>query len=453
LWTTKDLATVNSADFSPLHLASSLGYKDIVEILIRRGANINILTPRAVVGTTAFAPISSEKEAIFSWRNIHVSTPLICALENNKKEVALFLLQEGAEVGNSPDGLGPFHFTQDRELVTILAEKGADVKGDPESRAGLPLWAAAHNMAGKEVIRTLIDHGAEVDGRSKIDENPTALHAAILSGNVDAMEVLLEKGANIEAKTNQVSSGTALHLAVQSSQLAALNLLLEKGADINALLSDGSTVLHSATRVNAPKLEIVQLLVQHGANLETGDKDKLLPIHLAAYAGCADIVQFLFDCQSHDVARDLEWTPFGKTSVELLSALLTTNPQDVGCLALLGNALWDENENEKAIDIFHRLLEINPANAFVTEAELQHIPRLQCGFGCGREIVGVRYRFQFSLSHPQPVQFRLYYELCDTCFSSREHVNRQYLERVDKQGRFFRIPREGWWPPGEKEAG
>jgi len=435
--------------FSPLHLASSLGYKDIVEILIRRGANINMFTPHlpAYVSTTLFeAGLGSS---------IIVSTPLFCALKNSRKEVALFLLQEGAEVGNCPDGRGPFHFTQDKELVTILVEKGADVKGDPYSRQDLPLRVAVRNMAGKEVIRTLIDHGAEVDARSKSQSHPTALHAAALSGNVDAMEVLLQTGADIGAKTDRpFGNGTALHLAVNNSHLAAVNLLLEKGADINALLSDGSTVLHCATRANDPRLEIVQLLVQHGANPETGDKDKPLPIHLAAYAGCADIVRFLFDCQSHEVARDIKSTSFGKTPVELLSSLLTTNPQHVGCLGLLGCALWDENENEKAIDIFHRLLEINPANASVTEAELQHIPRLRCVFGCGREIVGVRYRFQFSLSHPQPVRSRYNYELCDTCFSPQEHHgNRQFLEQVDKQGRFVRIPREGWWPPGEKKAG
>jgi len=398
-------------------------------------------------------PISKEQEAALS-SFIPISTPLFCALENSRKEVALFLIQEGAEVGNSPDGRGPFHFTQDRELVTILAEKGADVKGDPESHVELPLRVAAGHMAGKEVIRTLIDHGAEVNARSKSQPYPTALHAATLSGNVDAMEVLLEKGANIEAKTGRVNNGTALHLAVEFSQLAALKLLLEKGADINALLSDGSTVLHSATSVTAPKLEIVQLLVQHGANLETGDKDKLLPIHLAAYAGCVDIVQFLFDCQSHELARDLKSTSFGKTPVELLSSLLAINPQHVGCLALLGSALWDENETEKAIDIFQRLLEINPANTFVTEAELQHVPRIRCRLRCGREIVGVRYRFQASLSHPQPVRSHYRYELCYTCFSSRQpSVYRRILEESDDQGRFVRIPREGWWPPGEKRAG
>jgi len=260
----------------------------------------------------------------------------------------------------------------------------------------------------------------------------------------------------MEAKTDRtIGNATTLHLAVKFSQLAALELLLEKGADVNALLSDGSTVLHSATSVQTPKLEIVQLLVQHGANPETGDKDKALPIHLAAYAGCADIVQFLFDCQSHEVARGLKSTSFGKTPVELLSSLLAVNPQHVGCLALLGSALWDENETEKANDIFQRLLEINPANAFVTEAELQHVPRISCAlFGCSREIVGVRYRLQVSLSHPEPVQSRYNYELCDTCFSSREpHGHRQFLEQVVKQGRFVRIPREEWWPPGEKKAG
>jgi len=438
--------------FSPLHRASSLGYKDIVEILIRRGANINMLTRRMLFN--APFPISKEAGADLSL-SIPVSTPLSCALENSRKEVALFLLQEGAEVGNNPDGRGPLHFTQDKELVTILVKKGADVKGDPCSLQGLPLRIAAGNMAGKEVIRTLIENGAEVDARSKSQSCPTALHAATLSGNVDAMEVLLETGADMEAKTDRTfGNATTLHLAVEYSQLAAVNLLLEKGADVNALLTDGSTVLHSATSVQAPKLEIVQLLVQYGANLETRDKDTLLPIHLAAYAGCADIVRFLFDCQSHEVARGLNSTSFGKTPVELLSSLLAINPQHVGCLALLGSALWDENETEKAIDIFQRLLEINPANAFVTEAELQHVPRISCGFGCGREIVGVRYRFQVSLSHPQPVRSRYNYELCDTCFSSRKDDSfRQILEQVDEQGRFVRIPREGWWPPGDKKAG
>jgi ankyrin repeat protein len=417
-----------------LHTASSQGHQDIVENLIRRGANINILT----FGSSPY-------------------TPLFCALKNNRKEVALFLLRKGAEVGNNKYGEGPLHVVQDKELVTILIQKGADVKGDPKSRAGSPLVSAARR-ADKDVIRMLIDHGADVDvcctlrgslplswdfprGLLTINTlNPLQTAASI--GNVDAMEALLEKNANIEARPDTMDV-TALHLVAQGSNPAAVKLLLEKGADVNALSKGGMTALHyAASSAGKPKLGIVELLVQYGANLEarTTCEYKLLPIHEAAFRGHADIVEFLFGCQSQKIPSRPNSVSFGKTASQLLSTLLTLNPEDIGCLAMLSTALRAEHEIDKAVEVDQRLIEINPANTSVTEMELQHIPRRRCNTCKDKEIVGVYYYCGQEFLGFARLQ-------CEKCYLSGAvpHFSVDDCKPV-------RIPRQGWWPPRNKQT-
>jgi ankyrin repeat protein len=88
---------------------------------------------------------------------------LFHALSNGQKEVALFLLKNGADVANNPNGTTPLNFTQDKELVTILLEKGADANGDGSTtKTAPPLFAAIDNNA-KDVMCMLIEHGADIE--------------------------------------------------------------------------------------------------------------------------------------------------------------------------------------------------------------------------------------------------------------------------------------------------
>ena len=402
-----------------LHAAAANGYREIVKNLVHRGANINL----------------------FSGRQPNY-TPLMHALANNHKEVALFLLQNQAEVGNNEYGTGPLNLTYDKDLVTILLERGADAKGNREFQEAPLAFAVAKGC--KDVVRMLIKHGAEVDAPASPYMRCTALHTATWNNNVAAMEALLEEGANIEAHDDtQEENATPLHLAARLVLPAAVRLLLDKKADVNAISHDCSTPLHFAAGASQPgmKLEVVDILVQHGANLKARNAAGQLPLHRAAVAGNAAIVEYLVHRQLSDDPDDSHPANApsftGKTRVEILSTLLAMNPHDEICLSILGPASWIEGQSDKAVEALERLLDINPANESVTEAELRHSPTVKCNLGCYEEVVGVYYIYPPSSDSPDSSH------LCNQCFTTGSW--HEHISGLDDE-RFVRIPRVGAWP-------
>jgi len=92
--------------FTPMNCAVNRGRRDIVELLIKNGANIN----RG--GPTGF-------------------TPLHCAAQQGNKEMVGFLLASGAKINAKDDeGITPLHMAvnaRHKEVVEILVLRGADL--------------------------------------------------------------------------------------------------------------------------------------------------------------------------------------------------------------------------------------------------------------------------------------------------------------------------------------
>ena len=139
------MVNVNSKDgkaLTPLHHAVSRGRKDIAQILIEWGAEINMS------------------------RN-GVKTPLHLAAKWGQPCVVQFLIQNGADV-NSTQGGGctPLHtaaINGHREIAELLIENGADVNAT-DSEGLTPLhWAAKMLRPRREMAQLLIERGADVN--------------------------------------------------------------------------------------------------------------------------------------------------------------------------------------------------------------------------------------------------------------------------------------------------
>ncbi|MGH8533588.1 MAG: ankyrin repeat domain-containing protein [Gammaproteobacteria bacterium] len=163
-------------------------------------------------------------------------TPLLLAIRKPSPEVALHLLEKGADAnaqtgdlrGNAAHSV--LMAAADNglaEVVRALLAKGASV--DARNSAGetalLPA-AGGYRETQVEVARMLLDAGADVDARS--NSGATALIRAA-SRNTDVLPLLLERGANVHAATK--SGWTALMVAAEAGRDASVRLLLEKGAD------------------------------------------------------------------------------------------------------------------------------------------------------------------------------------------------------------------------------
>ena len=158
-------------------------------------------------------------------------SPLADVIEENRREAALELIAEGADVNAAQgDGTTPLHWATyklDLELVQLLVDRGA--KADTQNRYGA-----------------------------------TPLGEAVKSAHVPLTAALLEAGANANAANGD--GETVLMLAARTGSAATTKLLLEHGADVNAreLWREQTALMWAADGAFA---ELTQLLIDHGADV------------------------------------------------------------------------------------------------------------------------------------------------------------------------------------------
>ncbi|MEG4393940.1 ankyrin repeat domain-containing protein [Microcoleus sp. BROC3] len=183
-----------------LHNAAKIGFKELVEQLIKDGANVAIL--------------DSEKR-----------TPLHYA--TTKEVAALLMLDINAmdEYGNTPLHLAVDRGSQD--IAELLIANGARVNAR-NANGQTPLYQAiaiGHN----DIAALLIKNGADVNNRDMC--NTTPLHKAAHYGTVEILKLLLAKGAKIN--TTNCYGETPLKIAETNwnpDGEAAAKILISRGA-------------------------------------------------------------------------------------------------------------------------------------------------------------------------------------------------------------------------------
>ena len=166
---------------APLHLAANTGDDRIIELLLARGANVNLEGGR------------------------DCGTPLFWA---QNEHTAALLIRHGADVNAS-------------QCFTYRDYFGACGMG------GFTLTHFHTFYGHTPVLKLLIESGAEVDGRDFWKRTP--LHYAGMQGHVQVVELLLLGGAEVEAK--DAEGWTALAWAVRNGHRGAAAVLLANDAD------------------------------------------------------------------------------------------------------------------------------------------------------------------------------------------------------------------------------
>lgn len=173
-----DVNTKDEEDLTSLHLAARQGRKDVVELLLADGANINA----RLVGWPGWTPLHEAATA-------------------NHKEVAKLLITKGADTnancaraGGGRFGGTPLHeavFEGNRDMAELLISKGADINAK-QSGGLTPLDVAAF-VGHKDVVELLIARGADVNIRDR--GGRTALRWAKHGRNKEIVELLQKYGA------------------------------------------------------------------------------------------------------------------------------------------------------------------------------------------------------------------------------------------------------------------
>jgi ankyrin repeat protein len=184
--------------WTPLHFAAANGNKEISELLISGGANLN----------------TKDKDG---------NTPLEYALTMKHKEVARLLIDRGAEVNNCT--LNSAALAGNKEIVELLLKKGLNVNSPCPPYTSTLGSAIIKDHDG--VVELLLDHGAALNPK-ETNFLSTPLHAAASIHAEKTANLLISKGAKINATDER--GHTPLYYATEKEDISMQRLLINAGA-------------------------------------------------------------------------------------------------------------------------------------------------------------------------------------------------------------------------------
>ncbi len=242
-----------SAGFTALHTAARAGQKDVVELLISKGADVNIQT------------------------KFH-ATPVQIAAGMGHKDVVELLVSKGAKI--------------DIFIASALGDIGQVKKflaNDPNSVNAVkanftPLHWAAY-CGRSDVIELLMANGANINA---VAGHATALYWAVRKNQLPAAKLLIEKGATVNAKESYGSQ--LLLLSTHLGLTDMVKLLINNGMDVNTTYG-GRNAIHIAARND--DLEITKLLISKGADVNAKDRNGSTAFDLAQKENYSDIINLL----------------------------------------------------------------------------------------------------------------------------------------------------------------
>jgi ankyrin repeat protein len=202
-----------------------------------------------------------KNPGLLNLKNSNCETPLLLAAKFGHFKIADLLITRGAKLNiRDRNNKIPLHYAAwtSEKLARLLIEKGADV--NLKSNTGeTPLFNYIY-LGKKEMVEFLLKHGADINIKTNRGEMP--IHQAAGKGDKYLVELLITNGAKINAVTT--FNFTPLHFAVIFGHTEIVKLLIKNGADMNIKSNDGGTPLHFASAAKYPG--IVELLKKNGAH-------------------------------------------------------------------------------------------------------------------------------------------------------------------------------------------
>lgn len=361
-----DTKSLNAAFVS----AASYGDREMMEMLIKRGADITtVLDGESTIewalenSITASTTSVTEKDRIDVIKyllalgvdvNIRYNsgrdsyTPLLLAVESGLEPIVKTLVENGAdpnvrwECGCAYSGMTPLMLAARRwrpetNIAKILLDNGADINTKLINSYHLYLAGSTALMLSickdkDELAEILINRNAELS--MKNDKGQTALLLAAPCSDSRILKILIDKGLGINQRDN--SGDTPLMYASRSSNVANVRILLDKGAGVNRKNNNGATALmYAADDYYCHSIDHVRALLEKGADINAMTNEGKTALMMAAHRGCFDVVKLLLDRGAAVRQKDI----YGKTAQDFAEKSELTGEQREKMLWLLKTAI------------------------------------------------------------------------------------------------------------------
>ncbi len=319
-----------------LYAAAADGHDDVARVLLNAGARID-------------APL--ERKGWEGW------TPLMESIAQNRVGTARLLIDCGASANPASYPAGPLVLATihgQTELVSLLVEKGADVKARMPAHWPFSTALGAARLFGRDEAASILERaGARIEpgeypeppafsdpdaalkdaanredialARAAIGKGASqaalqeAVRRAAINGAVTVVRLLLEKGVPVDA-TYEKAKFTPLMYAAAAGRLEVASLLLDAGAKVDAGTIQGWTALMDATRKG--HANVARLLIERGADVNAvagaGERGggTSTALHVAAQKGHLGVARMLLD---HGAQIDAQLTDGRTPLMEAIS--------------------------------------------------------------------------------------------------------------------------------------
>lgn len=357
-----DVTLNNDAGKTPLHdamMSANANRREIVELIVATGKVPSTIHLAAYMGDLAKVKTFIEEGVAVNEKEAGGGTALHYAAAGGQKEVAQLLLAQGADVNvKVNDGMGPLHaavfYSDNAETVNLLISNGANVNNSAsvEDDSGMSvlglrllrcvmqslsknddvMTAKTKSLWNSDVTNVLISNGARFgdsdkkwlsiveemdipeikelaptksdDENEKQPDHSVTLHQAAAEGDVEQVTELLAAGAAIN--TRDENGETPLYRAARYGRKQVAELLVAKGADVNAKENRWGGTPLSWTTIGDYR-DLAGLLIANGANVNSKGHYGWTPLHDAAWHGARRTAELLLAKGADINAKAQRW--------------------------------------------------------------------------------------------------------------------------------------------------
>ena len=291
----------NSLGLNALQQAAGRGFKEIVRTLLDHGAEIDAYDascptrPYPALATAVFYNKPMTVELLLQrGANVNIQTslndqispsPIHLAAGKRLVQVVDILLQHkpNLELRDSQNQTPLLIACRqlDSKIVERLLTAGADVRTEDKSLD--KMIQDLLRTKNFPILQLLIDNGASLEKRDPL------LHGAAASGEVEIINFLLKNHVKVDVQNSR--NLTSLMAAAEYKQEESVQVLVKNGASINTQNHWGNTALHFAVVSNCP--EIVSFLLEHGSDALLYTKDGFTALSLARRHNHEDIYELI----------------------------------------------------------------------------------------------------------------------------------------------------------------